>query len=112
MEYIIGVLMSVLPWWPAIAGGALLGLSVAVLHNASKIKLSLAGALGMALGIILIFSTAPSNTYKVKAERTPNPVVEMEPAPETGVDIQIKKEEDIKRKEHFDNLVNWKDGSK
>lgn len=115
MEYLIGVLMSLLPWWPAILVAGAFGGWVAYMSGRRGKRVfgfGVFASLCTCIGLTMGAATSPSNTYKVKAERTSNPPVSItQQEPEKGIDAKIKLDEDMKRKEHFDDLVNWKNRS-
>lgn len=112
MDYISGVFISASTYW---ATGAIAAIAVVILgkcsgktytkavYPAAKLYL-IVFCIGLIVGLI-----SPSNTYKFKAERLPNPVAEVPvEAPEQNVDLGIKMDQDTKRKENFDNLIDWK----
>ena len=102
MEFIIGVLMSM--------GGWLIGLIVccvlAIFIGVKKKSVLLFFINGL-IFIFIIASLLPSNTYKVKAEKQNNPIINQQhkEIQKTTPIIEQGKEE---RKERFDSLTNWK----
>lgn len=102
MEYLIGVLMSASPWILVAVLAA-----VAMYYFQRKLNKSVKAFALFAVVGLAIAAVSPTNTYKVKAERLPNPVVQQygSEIPRIVPDIVSKKDE---RQKRFDGLVDWK----